>query len=246
VPGIRLALVLSFAASIVASCSAGPAVTPMPSPSPSPSPIPSPSPTPAALTLPTTDGAALAAGTYYVEDRPTTMVKRLTFAVPNGWEMAHVVGKDVGTPGEVEFGWWSISHIFTDACKWDEASIVDAGTTADQLVNALADQHSRTASAVTDTTVGGFPAKRIELTVSPTLDTATCTSGNLRYWPSAGRPIPDFGGGMCCNPAGNIDVIYAADVAGNRVVIVARHYPGSSSQNLAEIQSIVDSIVIEP
>ena len=140
-------------------------------------------------------------------------------------------------------GVWVVSHIFTDACQWSEASIVNAGATADQLVTALADQKSRTASAVTDTAVGGFPAKRVELTVAPSLDTATCTNGFLRYWPSAG---PDFGGGMCCNPTGNIDAIYAVDVAGKRTVFVARHYPGSSSQSVAELQSVVDSIQIEP
>jgi hypothetical protein len=218
-------------------------------PAPSPSPSPSPSRTPAPAQLPTTPGEALAAGTYYIESRGQTAVTRLTFSLPAGWvkpEADFLVGKDEGTPGEVMVGTWIVSHIFTDACQWDEASIVDVGTTADQLMSALADQKSRTASAVTDTTVGGFPAKRIELTVSPTLDTATCTSGNLRYWPSTGRPVPDFSGGMCCNPTGNIDAIYAVDVAGNRVVIVARHYPGSNSQNLTELQSIVDSIQLEP
>jgi hypothetical protein len=230
---------LGLLVGLLTACNA--ASPPTPSPTASPSLTPSPSPTAAAVERPLS--GALAAGTYYYLD---TNVKRLTFTVPAGWSIPDfdaVVAKDGGTPTEVSLGAWVVSHIFTDACQWDEASIVDAGTTADQLVSALAGQQSLTAAAVTDTIVGGFPAKRIELTVAPTLVTATCTRGNLRYWPGVG---PDFSGGMCCNPTGNIDAIYAVDVAGKRLVIVARHYPGSSSQNLAELQSIVDSIQLEP
>jgi hypothetical protein len=233
---------LGLLVGLLTACNA--ASPPTPSPTASPSPTPSPSPTAAAVERPLS--GALAAGTYYYEDMN---VKRLTFTVPAGWSIPDfdaVVAKDGGTPTEVSLGAWVVSHIFTDACQWDEASVVDVGMTAAELDSALATQKSRTASAVTDTTVGGFPAKRIELTVSPTLDTATCTRGNLRYWPGAGRPMPDFSGGMCCNPTGNIDAIYAVDVAGKRLVIVARHYPSSTSQNVAELQSIVDSIQIEP
>ena len=91
--------------------------------------------------------------------------------------------------------------------------------------------------------IGGFPATRIELTVPADLDTATCTNGNLRYWPGAG---PDMSSGLCCNPAGNTDVVYAVDVDGNRLVVVARHYPDSSDEDRAELQAVVDSIEIDP
>jgi hypothetical protein len=225
---------------------------PNPTASPSPSPSPTPTPTPAALT--TTGGTALAAGTYYIDNsypeiRGETGLTRLTFTLPAGWVKPNadfLVGKDEGTPTEVMVGPWVVSHIFSDACHWDEASIVDVGTTADQAMTALASQGSRTASAVTDATFGGYPAKRIELTVSPTLYTTTCTNGILRYWPSPGRPVPDFSGGMCCNTTGNIDAIYAVDVAGQSMVVVARHYPGATAQNLAELQGVIDSFQIEP
>ena len=51
---------------------------------------------------------------------------------------------------------------------------------------------------------------------------------------------------MRCNLAGNIDTVYVVDVNGKRVVIVARHYPGTSATDLAELQAIVDSVQIEP
>lgn len=235
---IRLAAGLCLAASFGAACGSA-------APSPTASPSPSTSPTAGALKLPAS--GALAAGTYYVENRPYTNAKRLTFTVPAGWTIFEdVVAKHAGSPGEVMFVTWVVSHVFADACKWNEAgalTVVDVGTTADQLVSALADQKGRTASAATNTTVGGFPAKRIELTVPATLDTATCTRGILRYWPDPG---PDFRGGLCCNPAGNTDFVYAVDVNGKTMALVARHYPDSSPADLAELQGIVDSIQLEP
>jgi hypothetical protein len=41
-------------------------------------------------------------------------------------------------------------------------------------------------------------------------------------------------------------VVTGVDVNGKRMVIVARHYPGSSSQSVAELRSIVDSIQLQP
>lgn len=204
---------------------------------PTPTAIPTPTPAP----LPT--AGAISPGTYYIGSPLLTNVKRLTFTVPTGWTVADLIAKNASTPSEVMFTVWEVSHIFQDVCKWDQTKIVNVGATPEQLVTALAVQKSRTASAATSTVIDGFPTQEITLTVAPDLDTSTCTDGNLRYWPGPG---PDFGSGMCCNLAGNIDTIYAVDVNGKREVIVARQYPGSSAADVAELQSIVDSVQIEP
>jgi len=209
-------------------------------PTPTPVVTPSPSPAPSAVALPT--GGPLA-GTYYIENVALTGVHRLTFTVPAGWTTADLIAKNPGTQSEVMFTSWVVSDIFQDACKWDQSKIVNVGTTPEQMVSALAGQKSRTASPATSTVIAGYPAQEITLTVSPSLDTSTCTNGNLRYWPGAG---PDFGSGMCCNAAGNIDTIDVVNVNGRRLVFVARHYPGSSAADVAELQSVVDSIQIEP
>jgi hypothetical protein len=216
------------------------ASTPSPIPSPSPSEIPSPSPT--AMPLPTSVVVALSAGTYYDANPGDTNAQRLTFTLPAGWTTADLVSKNSGEPGEVFFTTWVVTDVFPDVCHWG-ATLVNAGTTTDDLINALSAQKGRTASAPSDATIGGYPAKRIELTVPANLDVKTCTNGNLRYWPGAG---PDMSSGLCCNPAGNIDDVYVVDIEGRRLAVVARHYPGSSEADKAELQSVVDSIQIEP
>ncbi len=185
----------------------------------------------------------LAAGRYYLDDRHFTNASRLTFAVPAGWttEEYGELYKDRDEPGEVKFITWVLTHVFSDVCQW--GTLVDAGTTVDEFVTAVIEQEGREASAPTDVTLGGFPGKRIELTVPADLDTGTCTNGVLRYWPGPG---PDISDGDCCNPPGGTDTVYVIDIAGNRLVAIARHYPGSSAQNRAELQGVMDSIEIEP
>jgi hypothetical protein len=199
---------------------------------------------------PTTDAAvrlsgngSLAAGRYYLDNRHFTNASRLTFTLPAGWttEEYGELYKDRDEPGEVKFITWVLTHVFSDVCQW--GTLVDVGTTVDELVTALTEQEGREASAPTTVTVGGFPAKRLELTVPADLDTATCTNGVLRYWPAPG---PDMSDGDCCASPGSTDSVYVVDVAGNRLVVVARHHPDSSAENRAELHGVVDSIDIEP
>ena len=196
-----------------------------------------------------TDGAVrmpedddLAAGRYFWDDRYYINASRLTFTVPAGWNSEEDLYKDRGEPGEVKFTTWVLTHVFSDVCQWrGPGTLVDVGTTVDELITALMEQEGRDASAPTSVTVGGFPAKRIQLTVPAELDTASCTNGVLRYWPAPG---PNMSDGDCCALAGSTDTVYVVDIAGNRLVVVARHIPGSSAANRAELQSIVDSIEI--
>ena len=145
-------------------------------------------------------------------------------------------------PGGVLLTYWTVSHVYTDACH-HEATLVDAGTTTDELASLLVAQKGRVASAATDVTLGGFPAKRIELTVPADLDVTKCDGGFIRFWPDAG---PDESGGLCCTDVGSTDVVYVVDVAGNRFAVVARHQASSSAEELAELEAIVASIMIEP
>jgi len=248
-PSIFLAFLLLMMM-VLAGCPESPpaSTTAIPAASPtalagaaSPSGPPAPSAIDAAVRL--SGNGSLAAGRYYLDDRHFTNASRLIFTVPAGWttEEYGELYKDRGEPGEVKFITWVLTHVFSDVCQW--GNLVDVGTTVDELVPVLMEQKGREASAPTTVTVGGFPAKRLVLTVPADLDTATCTNGVLRYWPAPG---PDLSDGDCCAPPGSTDWVYVVDVAGNRLVVVARQHPGSSAENRAELQGVVDSIEIEP
>jgi hypothetical protein len=236
---------------------ATPTPTPAPTPTPSPTPTPPPapettvSPSPAILTpgdLCTTTACSagdLDPGTYSIPAGRVTPA-RFTFTVPAGWSTTEgFVKKHSGAANEVLLVTWIVTHAYTDICQWSGA-LVDAGTTPDQLVTILVAQ-GRAASAVTEVDVGGFPAKRVELTVPADLDVTNCdrgpnASGIIRFWPDPG---PDENGGLCCSAVGSTDIVYVVDVAGERLAVVARHQPGSSAEDISELDSILASLRIE-
>jgi hypothetical protein len=187
---------------------------------------------------------ALPAGTYsYPFDAWPDDAQLAVFTVPAGWNtFRENVTKNNGTPQEVLFTFWVVTDIFRDACQWDtyEGGLVSAGSTPDDLVNALSQQLGRTASTPTDVSVGGYPAKMIELTVPADLDTSTCSHGSLRFWASQGDPNSGLYGGP------GIDDVYAIDLNGHRYVMLAHHDPGSSDADKAELQAIVDSVRFVP
>jgi hypothetical protein len=90
--------------------------------------------------------------------------------------------------------------------------------------------------------VGGFPATRIDLSVPADLDVSTCAFGAIKNWPDGA----DNTGGLCCGGPGHVDRVYVVDINGKTLAVVARHLPGTSEQDLAELQAIIDSITIEP
>jgi len=206
----------------------------------------------AAVPLPST--GSLDPGTYYISDGRVTP-GRFTFTVPAGWATEEAfVTKDPDPLTEVSerdlvLVTWIVTHVYADTCNWD-GTMVDVGGTAgftvptvDQLANALVAQKGRVASALTDVMLGGFPAKRIELTVPADLDVATCDGGFIRFWPETGG---SESGGLCCSSAGSTDVVYVVDVDGNTFAVVARHTAASSAQDRAELDAIVASIRIDP
>lgn len=101
---------------------------------------------------------------------------------------------------------------------------------------------NRIVSQPIDGTIGGFPANCLELSVPAGLDVSTCKFGASKNWPDGA----DDTGGPCCGGPGHVDVVYVVNINGNALAVVARHLPGSSTQDLAELQGIVDSIHIDP
>jgi hypothetical protein len=213
---------------------------------PGPSPTPTSTPTPSLSLLPSS--GSLDAGSYYIDEWGPAS-PRIAFTVPAGWATTEgFVHKNRGAvapvyapgsgPGDVVFFTWTVSHVYADACQW-QGSLVDAGTTVDQLANVLVGQKGRVASAATDVNVGGVPAKRIEMTNPASLDLTTCDDFILRFWPDPG---PDESGGVCCTAVGSTDIVYVLAVNGNRAVVVARHQADSSAADVAELDAIVATI----
>jgi hypothetical protein len=208
-----------------------------------PSPTASPSPSPTASPVPLPASGSLEPGTYTIDDRRFTQATHFVVTVPAGWTNDDpFIAKNRRQPGEVGLTTWVVSHVYTDSCQHTTDTLVDVGTSPDKLVDTLLALKSRVVSPPTDATIGGFPAKRLELSVPTDLDVSTCLFGAIKNWPAGA----DESGGLCCGGPGFVDVVYVVDINGKALAVVARHMPGSSPQDLAELQAIIDSIKIEP
>ena len=206
------------------------------------SPTPTASLTPSPIPLPSV--GSLDPGTYSIDDRGITQATHFIFTVPAGWATGDgFVTKNADQRGEVALSTWVVTHVHADSCQHTTDTLVDVGTSPEKLVSTLLALKNRLVSQPTDVTLGGFPAKRLELSVPADLDVSTCLFGAIKNWPDPG---PDESGGLCCGGPGHVDVVYVVDINGKALAVVARHLPGTSPQDLAELQSIVDSIRIEP
>lgn len=227
--------------------SVGSISTPSPTASPSPTSTATPSRAPAMIEFPGFSNN-VAAGTY-----AWTMpgLATIAFTLPDGWiSRFGIPHKDRDGPGEMAFGNWIIANVYTDPCQW-QGSLLDppVGPTVDDLATAVVAQKGRTASPATDETLGGFPAKRVELTLPADLDIAKCHSGFVRFWVAPGDDVdnwPPAGDSEVRSPrAGQINVVYIIDVNGQRLVIDTWHMPGTSAADLAELDAVLASLRIE-
>jgi hypothetical protein len=206
---------------------------------PEQTPIPSPSPSFNAALGP------LEPGTYIVDD-PTLTTVPFTLTVPSGWTArgdGYLV-KDDELPDGLELASWNVTHVYADACGF-EPGLTEIGPTVDDLVRALEDQEGSDASTPVDVTLGGYPAKRIEMSVPVDLDASTCRIPDalIQIWADAEETgwfaIP-------ADQAGLPRPVYVVDVDGERAVILSGHQPTASTSAIAELQAVLDSIAFQP
>ena len=102
-------------------------------------------------------------------------------------------------------------------------------------------RRARRRAARSQTTLGGYPASRIDLTVPEGLDLKACRlEGNgLQIWFS--HPADDY---FVLVPDGTASV-YILDVDGQRQVFLTQHRAATSAEDLRELQGVLDSIHIE-
>ena len=196
---------------------------------------------------------ALAAGTYSGPLGPA----QWTVTVPEGWEWFYDIlwadldglpdYQHLGGPGEVALGWWEVENVFADPCHW-KSSLLDppVGATVDELASAFAGQVGRDGSEPTEVVLGGYPARRVELSTPADLDVASCDEGAYREFLRPGES-PSVPPGPEETPiaGGQFHVLYILDVGGARWVLRTWHRTDASAQNLAELETMRASIVID-
>ncbi len=218
----------------------GPAAGPTAVPSSSPS---APEPLPTAVILPKT-GALTAGTTYRIVDPLVTTVP-FTFTLDDGWTTIDyaILKKQAGDDAErtMTFSPWVIEQVYRDVCSWDDGfqqPLLD--DSVGMFVEALEAQGGRTAT-VTDVSLDGHEGQRVELTVDDDLVPSECHNGVSRAWTDS---VSGGSGGYILGP-GQRDAVYAVDVDGQRFVLHTSWPPGTTGDDLAELDAMVRSIRFE-
>jgi hypothetical protein len=202
---------------------------------------PIPSPSPESLTYSGTV-RSLEPGVYSIPPGRWTPV-RLTFEIPSqGWEAQYLgITKHREQPEEVGFATFIVTHVYTDTCAAEvEFELAPIGPTVDDLVAALEALGGADVSPAVDTSVDGYPAKRVDIAMSPDIDLADCRVPALQIW--ADEAETDF----YARIPGAVDSVYVVDVNGETLALTASHMVGSEASDVAELETIIDSIQIEP
>jgi hypothetical protein len=197
----------------------------------------SPSPSPPAASprvLPGTE-APLQPGTYLV-DRPFRIP--LTVTTTAGW--VGYVGK-YGHFAEVGPVYFLIfDKVVADPCDSTKGLLTpQPGPSADDLATALAAMPSVEVTGLSDISIDGYSGKRLDIHPPASFSDCTLTSEGFFLWRNyAGEPW-----GMGLDEWFEVSIL---DVAGQRLVIDVIHKAGETSEQQADIRSVLDSIHILP
>ena len=167
------------------------------------------------------------------------VARRLQRHHPRGLD-GHVYARPTDTPSDLGFYAVVVDAIYADACVGSSGDLVEVGPSVDDLAAALLRQPGPQASGPVATTLGGYPATRIDLTVPEGFDLEACTvkGVGIQIWYS--RPADKY----FVLQADEVASVYILDVDGQRRVSMA-YRPTTSDADPAELQVVLDSIHIE-
>jgi hypothetical protein len=163
--------------------------------------------------------------------------------VPEGWKAANeyylLTPTATGTGGPsgagLVLGWTNFYvRLYSDPCRSavDEVPDVQVGPTVDDFVDAVQADPALEVTAPTDVELGGYPGRHFVLR-GPS-DISGCAE--WRPW----EP------GFYVQGIDNEWDVWAVDVDGNRVVVVAQRFPATSAKVRGQLDDMVESITFRP
>jgi hypothetical protein len=184
---------------------------------------------------------------------------RLTIRLLDGWsKIGHTrYARSVGrAPALASIGAWRIQHVHVFPCRWAAAVLADDQLmwTAAGQAQALSawwgqdpgmppDSNAPIAPVSTTprpTTLVGYAAWYVEILIPSDFDLSECDGGQLILWDTANGPVRTALG------PGELIRVWVVDVDGEPIVIEGSTFLGTSPADAAELQAVIDSIVIEP
>jgi len=246
--------VLAIAVALLASACTSPAV----GAAPSARPTAGIAPTPQRISAGIMD---LKAGTYafafQLLDAPGKPFPKVVLRVPDGWVSykGFAVRSLVNTPRQLVVSFWNVVDVYANSCHW-LGPMIHPGSTVDELTAVLAVRPLRNATAPVAVSIGGYHGKYLEWSVPADIKFSDCDQGpgDTHTWFESWTGVMLWNAPF--NPSGTtdryqqgpgqVDRLWILDVEGRRLVIDATYMPGSTDEDRAVLQQVVDSIAFKP
>jgi hypothetical protein len=183
----------------------------------------------------------LAPGRYTVL---TGIDMHVTAAVPDNWS---AVGNwavrgphGYESPNGMGLRFYTVGNLLNNPGSYaDGLQDPPVGPTVEDLVQAIVDQEEWTSSRPTELDIGGFPAQHVRITIPEGAEFDPRDDGGAFYL------FQDEGAGQIWGlEIGQMFDVYMVDVNGERLVLDAFHYPGTSAADLAALEAVIESIEI--
>ena len=185
--------------------------------------------------------AQLAPGRYSARSGISLQV---TASVPGNWSAVGnwgVMGpRGHDAPDGMGLRFYTVGNLLNNPGSYaDGVQDPPVGPTVDDLVEAIVEQEEWTSSTPTELTIGGYPAQHVRITIPDGAKFDPRDDGAAFYL------FQDEGAGQTWGlEIGQMFDVYVVDVDGERLVLDALHYPGTSEADLAALEAVVDSIEI--
>ena len=196
---------------------------------------PAPTPTPRAFRE-----GDLEAGTYALSPflSPNNEIQ-FTITVPEGWVGAGpglISATGSTAPDGMGMSFLEVNGLYADPCKENSGEPdIPVGPAVEDLSTALADHPAYEATAPTDAVVDGYSGVRMDLQLPSDIDLAACEGGQYWVWDA----------GPYAQGPGNRWHLWILDIDGFTAVVLTEDFEGTSAEDQAELQAIVDSLQID-
>lgn len=174
---------------------------------------------------------------------PVARNVEISVIMPDGWEVNEgVIAKgDTEDGTQMRLGAGFVGNLFADRCQWSTTRLdPPLGSTVEDLTTAFSTIWGSDASTAVADSVDGFEGEYMVLTVPIDVDFTECDGQRFVGWAEAGSSEPS----RWYQGPGQILEHWILDVDGVRLLIEASHFPQQSSEGLAELEGIIDSIEI--
>lgn len=159
-----------------------------------------------------------------------------TVTVPDGWSVSGLGGIWVDSnapPDGAMLIFWRGGWLYEDPCNAFGAPSIEVGPTTDDFVAALADHPLLDVTTPVAVTLAGYSGTYVDVRAPANLD--ECAS-DYRIWDP----------GIYAQGPEHRWHLWILDVEGTRVVVQTMDFPGTSDERRAQLQAMLDSLVITP